>query len=61
MNKGKLFSIKGRGKGVRQIEYGKKENLRLSGIWPREFYDPTIWKNRTKIFIAFEWNGSTMK
>jgi len=61
MNKGKLFSIKGKGKGVRQIEYGKKENLRLSGIWSHELYYPTVRKNRTKIFIAFEWNGSTMK
>jgi hypothetical protein len=57
-NKRKLLNVKGKSKVIQQTENGNKENWRLSGILSRKLCDPTIWKNRTNIFSAFE---STIK
>jgi hypothetical protein len=46
---------------IREIENGKKKADVCREFGPVNSTMQTIWKRRTKIINAFEWNGSRIK
>jgi transposase-like protein len=61
MNKRKALSVEEKGKVIREIENGKKKADVCQEFGLVNSTTQTIWKNRTKIFSAFQQNGSRIK